>query len=71
MSAGSVVYTLFFNNAVQNEIKVTVKTKVLSVSGLINKVHSDGIFLFDRDGLMYAIPFVEIVLASECLDKYD
>ena len=71
MSDSSIVYTLFFNNALHDKAWVSVRTEVLSINGFIKSVHSDGIYLMDAYGTLFAIPFKQIIYACEDTESYD
>lgn len=71
MSDSSIVYTLFFNHALKNKAWVSVRTEILCINGFIKSVHSDGIYLIDAYGTLFAIPFKQIIYACEDTESCD
>ncbi len=71
MSDSSIVYTLFFNNALHNKTWISVRTKVSCTNGFVKSVYPDGLYLMDAYGILFAIPFKQIIYAYEDTENCD
>lgn len=56
----SVVYNLFFTFAKENGLQVVIDTETGSVSGYVQDLHSDGVFIITPDKVLFAVGYSKI-----------
>ena len=66
-----VVYNIFFTYAKDNNLEVVINAKDGSVSGYVQDIHSDGVFIITPDNVLFAVGYSSIsyVGARDCAPR--